>query len=315
MESKCSIGIGLNLFDARAVVLRDDRKVIAQIQKKRNKVDANETIEVLIELFEEVIAEARKDKKNIARVGVALGGIVHDKGIVYWPQKQKSTYVYIALPLQEYLEKKFGFPVILENDANACAFAEHQLNFSRHEDMLYMFSGVGMGIVINGKLYRGKDGAAGELFINLREAHASCLGDLSFLKKWHADLDMVKKAKELIARGEGTSLIKRITSTGELSLADIFEEAKKDKLSRGILKEAATALAAKISFLVNMLNPEVVVIGGGLEEAPDFFLDDCIACVKDFTFSEMRKNLKLTYSALGRNATVLGAAMLALDDL
>jgi glucokinase len=136
------------------------------------------------------------------------------------------------------------------------------------------------------------------------------LGNFSFFRQWPIDLGIVKKAKEIISLGKSSSLIKRITPTGELHINDIFEEAKKkDKVSREVLKEAAFSLGVKIAFLMNLLNPEVVIVGGGFEEAGEFFLDECIDVTKEFSFSEMRKGCKIAFSQLGKSATSLGAAL------
>jgi glucokinase len=316
MNTQYAIGIGLNLFDARAILVSQERKVVVSVAKPRGEISANETLRVLLELFEEIISKSKKYQKDIKGVGVALGGIVDNKkGVVHWPQRHDSSYVYISLPLKEYLEKKFGLPVILENDANACAFSEHCLNFSQYQNVLYMFSGVGCGLIVAGELYRGKDGAAGELFINSTKRASSLLGDFAFLKQWPADLGIMKRAKELVSLGRETSLIRRITSTGELSLGVVFEEAKKkDKVSREALREAALSLGAKISFLINLLNPEVVIIGGGLEEAGEFFLEECSSAIKLFSFNEMRRNLKISFSSLGKEATSLGAALIIFKE-
>ncbi|MDD5195280.1 MAG: ROK family protein, partial [Candidatus Omnitrophica bacterium] len=267
-------------------------------------------------LFQEMVSSAKQYKEQIVGVGLALGGIVDNKkGVVHWPQKHNSSYTYISVPLKSYLEKKFGFPVTLENDANACAWAEYTVNFPKFKNLLYMFSGVGCGIVAEGSLYRGKDGAAGELFINHKKSMACSLGDFSFLAPWPADLDMVKHAKELISRGRDTALIKKITSTGELALEDIFIEAgKKDKVAKEIIKEAAFSLGVKTAFLVNLLNPEAVVIGGGLEGGGELFLQDCAEAAKSFCFSEMRSNLKITLSQLRENATSIGAASIIFGE-
>jgi predicted NBD/HSP70 family sugar kinase len=317
MAKKYSVGIGVNLFDTRAVLLRNDNKIITEIRKKRKNISANETIKVLLGLFEEIIPKARKYRESIEGIGIALGGIVNSKkGVVYWPQRQDSSCVYISLPLKDYLEKKFSLPVIVDNDANACVWAEYVSNFCKYKNIIYMFSGVGCGIIVDGKLYRGKDGGAGELFLNPKKIISSSLGDFSFLGQWPADLNMVKRAKELVSLGKRTSLIKRITSTGELFLEDIFEEAKnKDRVAREVVREAAFSLGVKIAFLVNLFNPDVIIIGGSLEEGGDFFLDECINAVKGFSFSEMRRNLKIVLSQLGKEATSLGAALLAKKEM
>ena len=174
-----------------------------------------------------------------------------------------------------------------------------------------MFSGVGCGIIADGKLYTGKDGGAGELFLNFAKVMSSRLGDFSFLKQWSADLDIVKRAKELISLGRDSSLVKKISPTGELSLKNIFEEAKKrDKVAKEVVKEAAFSLGVKIAFLVNLLNPDVVIIGGGLENAGEFLLEESINSIKRFAFNEMKKNCKISLSGLGADATAHGAAML-----
>ena len=309
--AKYVIGIGLNLSDARAILLRDDGAIIAKVERERKDISANETIEILLGLFENIISKTKKYKDKISGVGIALGGIVNKKkGTVYWPQYQGTSYTYISVPLKDYLEKKFKLPVVIENDANACVLAEYRENFSKYKDILYMFSGVGCGIMFDGHIYRGKDGAAGELFLYPQGKMTSQMGDFSFLGQWPADLGMVRKAKEYVSRGLETALLKKVTSTGQLELKSVFQCAKADdSVAKEVIKGAAHSLGVKISFLINLLNPELVIIGGGLEEAPQLFLDECVSAVKKFSFTEDRRNLNVVFSQLGRKATALGAAL------
>jgi len=306
-----AIGIGLNLLDARAILLRNDGKIVAEVKKDRNIVSANETIKTLLELLEAILAKSKKYSTGIQGIGCALGGIVNSKtGIVYWPQQGS----YIALPLGEQLEKKYGFPVSIINDASACAWAEYASNYAKYKHLLYMFSGVGCGIIADGKLYTGRDGGAGELFLRSQPVMASRLGDFSIFKPWPVDLDMVKRAKELLSLGKETLLVKKISPTGELSLKSIFEAAKKkDRFAREVIREAAFALGVKIAMLINLFNPDGVIIGGGLEAGGDIFLEECVATIKKYAFNEMRKNCKISLSGLGADATSLGAAMLLLE--
>ncbi len=313
MKKNYAIGIGLNLFEARAILLNREGKVVAQVKKTRKKISANETIEIILELFEIILAKTKKHGKGIEGVGLALGGIVNSKkGIVFWPQGNGS---YISIPLKEHLEKRFGFPVFITNDASACAWAEYVINFPKHKNIIYMFSGVGCGIITEGKLYCGKDGGAGELFLNPQLTMSSHLGDFSIFNPWPMDLNIIKRTKEVISLGKSTSLVKKISSTGDLTLKSIFDAAKKrDKVAREIIKEAAFSLGVKISLLINLLNPDTVIIGGGLESAGELFLEDCLSSVKKFTFNEMRKGCRLSLSRLGSDATSLGAAMIVFQD-
>jgi len=310
------IGIGLNLFDARALLLDDKGKIVLRVEKERKFITANETIDVCLSLFEEILKKTKHYRDNIIGAGLALGGIVNRKeGEVYWPQRQDNSYIYISVPFKKYLEEKFKLPIYIENDANASAWAEYKKNYKGYKNLIYMFSGVGCGIIINGTLYRGRQGAAGELFINPHKVMSSRLGDFSFLAQWPQDLGIIKRAKELISLGKNTPLLKRIDSAGNLSLEDIFKEAKnKDNVSCEVLKEAAFSLGVKISFLINLLNPEVVIVGGGFEEAGLFFLEKISQIVKEYTFSFSRKNLKIAFSSLGRDAPCLGVARLIFEE-
>lgn len=315
-EYKYAIGIGLNLIDARAILLREDGKIVFQVDKKRKLVTANETINILLSLFDNILAKSKQFKKDIIGAGLALGGVVDKReGVVYWPQRQDSSCLYITVPFKKFLEEKFNLPIYMENDATASAWAEYILNFKNYKNLIYMFSGVGCGLILNGQLYTGKDGGAGEIFLTSHKFMSSPLGDFGFLSQWPKDLGVVKRAKGLISLGRPTALIKKIDSAGRLTLEDIFESAKgKDKLSREVLKEAAFCLGVKISFLINLLNPEVVVIGGGFEESGEFLLEEILKVTKEFAFSALRKNIKIHFSSLGRVAPPLGAAYLIFEE-
>jgi glucokinase len=312
-KEKYYIGAGLNLFDGRALLVRRDGKIMMEVKNCAGAANVNDTIKILLELIGEIAAKTSKHKEAVAGIGVALGGIVNSpKGVVYWPQKKADSCVYAAMPLGGYLEKKFGFPVTICNDASACAWAEHTCVFPKSKNLIYLFSGLGAGIVADGRLYAGKTGKAGELFITPQKAMSSTLGDFSFLKPWPADLNMVSRAKQMISLGEDSGLLNKITSTGELKTKDIFDELKKkDKVARKVVREAAFALGVKAAFLVNLLNPETLVLGGGLEDAPEAFFEDFCAAVKGFSFSETVSDAKIAVSSLGPRAAAMGAALLA----
>lgn len=316
-NKKYFIGVGINLFDARAILLDENNKIITHIQENRSQEGINEILKLILELCEKIIKKVKRYKNDIAAVGIAAGGIVnHHKGVVYWPIRKSLYYSYVSIPLKDYVEKKFSLPVSLENDANAAVYAEYKINFPKKENIVYMFSGVGCGLILNSEIYRGRDGAAGELFINPQEPMRSLLGDASFLRQWQYDLGITSYIKEEISSGKSSLLLKKISSLGEIKLYDIFSAANRnDKLALVAVRKAAFTLGVKISFLVNLLNPEVVIIGGGLEEAGDIFLNECLKAVNKFSFNEMAKKLLLVRSILGKEAVAIGAALTAKDNL
>ncbi|MBU0548860.1 MAG: ROK family protein, partial [Candidatus Omnitrophica bacterium] len=140
------------------------------------------------------------------------------------------------------------------------------------------------------------------------------LGNPCFLKRWEIDLGIVREVKnKLSGSSHETSKIMELVDNKieDIDLRSIFVAAKEgDKLAREILNVAAERLGIKISYLVNLLNPEAVVIGGGLEEAGEEFLLKVSQVIKDWSFREITEDLKIVYSQLRENAVALGASSL-----
>ena len=210
------------------------------------------------------------------------------------------------------MEREFDLPCLIENDATSACFGEHWLGLAQSsKNIIYMFSGVGCGIMINGEIYRGSRGYAGELSVyNYKEQDAfSCeLGKSCFLKRWEMDLNIVEEAREMYAAQN--------RNIGDLDLKAFFNLVRsKDKVAEEVLDKAAKRLGIKIASLVNLLNPEMVVIGGGLEEAGDDFLKQVNATVKDWAFRESTEGLSIVYSQLRENSVALGAASLVMQKV
>jgi glucokinase len=183
-----------------------------------------------------------------------------------------------------------------------------------------MFSGVGCGIMLNGEIYRGSAGYAGELSIyNFKEQDLfSCsAGNPCFLKRWEIDLGIVDDVKaQLIKDKEKADEFLKITldSIEHLDLKSVFIAARsKNQVAVSALETAAKKLGIKIAYLVNLLNPQVVVIGGGFEEAGDDFMNKIRSTVSEWSFREVTRDLKICYSQLRENAVAMGAASLVLE--
>jgi glucokinase len=180
-----------------------------------------------------------------------------------------------------------------------------------------MFSGVGCGIMINGEIYTGARGFAGEVSIyNYKEEDLfNCaLGNSCFLKRWEIDLGIIADVKSMLAKDEALAeKFFKLTSSSinKLDLKTVFIAAKAgEPISCFALDLAAKRLGIRIAYLVNLLNPELVVIGGGLEEAGEGFLNKVTLTIKDWAFREASEDLKVVYSQLRENAVALGAASL-----
>lgn len=322
-EVAFAIGVGLNLMNMVGLLVDMKGNIVLKTQVERPQPSVKEVVESALNIISEIIRRSKDYTPNIKGIGIGLAGLVNKKdGSILWPERinQNYTYASVNLPLKELVEKEFGLPATVENDATAACFGEQWLVLEpKVKNILYMFSGVGCGIMINGSIYTGTHGCAGEPSIhNYKQNHLfNCsTGNPCFLKRWEIDLGIVGdvKNKLLINSGIGGKIRQLVNGKiEEINLATIFAAAGTgDEVAKASLDMAAKRLGIKIAYLVNLLDPEVVVIGGGFEEAGDEFLNKISNTVKEWAFREMTEDLRIVYSQLRENAVALGAASLVM---
>ncbi len=316
------IGAGLNLMNMVGVLADLKGNIVLKTQFDRPGASAREIVECLLQIIREIIRRSKDYTKDIRGIGVGIAGIIDKKnGSVRWPERisyNYTNYVSVNLPLRELIEKEFGLPAIIENDATAACFGEQWLRLEPSlKNIIYMFSGVGSGIMINGEIYTGCCGCAGELSIYnyKQEEQFSCsLGNPCFLKRWDTDLGIVEDVKSMLAKDNKLAdKFFKLTSSNidNVDLKNVFIANRAgDTVACSALDKAAARLGIKIASLVNLLNPQVVVIGGGLEEAGEGFLNKVSLTVKDWAFREATEGLRIVYSQLRDNAVAMGAASL-----
>jgi predicted NBD/HSP70 family sugar kinase len=326
-QAAYAVGVGLNLMNMVGLLIDLKGNIITKTQVSRPKASVREITESVLEITREILRRSKDYLPHIKGIGVGIAGLVNKKdGSIHWPQKMDHYYTYasVDLPLRELIEKEFNLPTLIENDATAACFGEHWLDLERSlKNVVYMFSGVGCGIMINGEIYTGTSGYAGEVSIyNFKEQDLfNCqTGNTCFLKRWEIDLGIVDDVKTMLAknREEAMKFLRLTSSTGleNLDLKSVFVASRsKDPIALAALENAAQRLGIKIASLVNLLNPQTVVIGGGLEEAGPEFLNKVTATVKDWAFREVTEDLKIIYSQLRENAIALGAASMVIEKI
>ncbi|PIP19656.1 MAG: hypothetical protein COT38_04605 [Candidatus Omnitrophica bacterium CG08_land_8_20_14_0_20_41_16] len=309
------IGVGLNLTNMVGLLVDLKGNIITKTQVTRPRSTVKEISECVLDIVREILRRSKDYMSNIKGIGVGIAGLINKKtGSIHWPEKVDHYYTYASadVPLKNLMEKEFDLPCLIENDATSACFGEHWLDLGQgYKDVIYMFSGVGCGIMINGEVYRGAGGYAGEVAIyNYKEQDDfNCKpGNSCFIKRWETDLGITEDVK--------SSYIKENKKTDNLDLKGIFNLALSgDKIAKTALARAAKRLGIKIAYLVNLLNPEIVVLGGGLEEAGEDFLKQVSSTVKDWAFREAAEDLKIVYSQLRENAVALGAASLVMQKI
>jgi predicted NBD/HSP70 family sugar kinase len=321
-----AIGVGLNLMNMVGLLVDLKGNIITKTQIARPQASVKDVSECLLEIVREILRRSKGYVENIKGIGVGIAGLINKKdGSIHWPQKMDHYYTYasVDLPLKGLIEKEFNLPALIENDATSACFGEHWFSLKEnYKNILYMFSGAGCGMIINGELYRGAEGYAGEVSVyNFKEQDLfSCqAGGPCFIKRWDLDLGIVQDVKTTLLREKQEAAeFFRISSSSidNLDLKSIFHAARlKNPVALGSLEKAAKRLGIKIAYLVNLLNPQVVVIGGGLEESGEEFLNMVRTTVSDWAFRESTINLRIVYSQLRENAVAMGAASLVLEKV
>lgn len=320
------IGVGLNLMSMVGLLVDLKGNIVTKTQIARPKASVKEVTECLLDIIREIFRRSKEYTSKIKGIGVGIAGLINKKdGSIHWPQKMDNYYTYssVDLALRDLIEKEFNLPTLIENDATSACFGEHWLDLEHGvKNIIYMFSGVGAGIMINGEIYTGANGYAGEVSIYNYKGDDlfNCgMGQSCFLKRWEMDLGIVEEVRNALAKdADAAERFFKLTSSAlnNIDLKSVFMAARaKDPVTLQVLENAAKRLGIKIAFLVNLLNPEVIVVGGGLEEAGEDFLNKVNSTVRDWAFREVTKDLKVVYSQLRENAVALGAASLVIQKV
>ncbi len=306
------VGVGLNMLSMVGIVVDLEINVLTEMKRDRIPENSEVVIEKMVELAEELIGQSGIDRSKITGAGVGVPGIIDERGrTIRWPQSLGDKDISVCLSIKETFEKRLNIPTIVENDANAAVLGEKWLGLDREvRHMIYMFSGVGVGVLINGEIYRGASGAAGELGItSFKQTKDEAYRIAEQLGRWNMDLGMVPHVRERLEKGEKSVLRDLVNGdVSKVGFRDIVKAVKeKDPLALKVVEEGGAALGKKVAFLINLLNPEIVVIGGGVEDCGAPLLEAVKTAVKEWSVEEAVSRVSIIPSAFGENAVALGA--------
>ncbi len=225
------------------------------------------------------------------------------------------------IPLRDIVQEKYRVKTFLVNDASAAALGEYHFGAGRGTDnfiLVTLGTGIGGGIIIGGKLYTGASGSGGEIghmTIDANGARCNC-GNIGCWEILASGTAVAREAKKRIGNGEKSSIIETVKGRLEDITAEKVESAARDgdPLSLDVIAKTATYLGVGMVNLVNIFNPEMIVVGGGMAKMGNLLLDPARQLVKERAFPISAQKVRIVTAQLGNEAGIYGAAMFALSQ-
>jgi glucokinase-like ROK family protein len=299
-----SINIGLLDFKKNLVTIKED--IPYALQNNAEAFDA------MIMVIEEFIAELPIAKEKILGIGINLSGRINNtSGYSY------SFFHFHEEPLTQTIEERIGISTFLENDSRAMAYGEFccgDVNNERNVLFVNMDYGIGLGILVDGKVYYGKSGFSGELghipfFNNEIICHCGKKGCLETEASGNA---LIRILKEKIKEGSSTQLSQKFKDIEDIKLHDVIEAAQNDDvLAIELIAQVGEKIGKGMAVLINIFNPELIILGGTLAQTGDYIRLPLKSALNKYSLSLVNNDSQLKMSKLGEKAGVIGGGLMA----
>ncbi len=307
------LGVDVKKYYINIGLLNFKKQLINQKSRIAFKLDNTaESLNQLIQIIQNFIKEVGIKKDKILSLGINLSGrINHTKGYSY------TFFHFQEEPLSEIIEEKIGIKTYLENDSRAMAFGEFcngEVNTEKNVLFVNLDYGIGLGILIDGKVYYGKSGFSGEFghipfFNNEIICHCGKKGCLETEASGNA---LLRKFKEKIKLGSTSSVLKKNKKVEDITLTDLILAAQnEDVLIIELLAELGENLGKGLAVLINVFNPELIIIGGTLSETGEYLKLPIKSSINKYSLSLVNADTELKLSKLGEKAGIIGACLLA----
>jgi len=277
---------------------------------------ANEVIERIARSVRDAVDECDLDFKQLRAVGVGAPGAIDVAAgrVIFAPNLQWQD-----VPLKKILEKELGVPVSIENDGNSAMLGVFEAELQskpRHVIGIFIGTGIGGGIIIDGKLYSGFNGTAGEIghmVIEVGGPKCNC-GNRGCFEALASRTAIFRKIHAAVKAGQKTLLTEMLgPELNDLRSGDLRKAIRKgDSFVEKIIEEAAEYTGIAVANFINIFNPQTIVLGGGVIDAlGDEMMAIIIETAEDYAMSGTSKGIEIVASKTGDDAGIIGAAVLA----
>jgi glucokinase len=278
--------------------------------------DRAETLDIFVESVEEVRAAA----PDVLAVGFGIPALVEwETGVSRW-----STHLPLAdVRFRDVMSERLGLPVVVDNDANAALLAEARFGAARgvsHAVLVALGTGIGSGLLLDGRIYRGSRGLGAEIGHMVVDLHGpdcqgSCPGR-GCLEVMASGSTIGREGRAAAAAAPDSALGRRVAADQEITGGIVTELAHAgDTAAISVLTQIGRRLGYGLVGVVNVFNPELIVIGGGALAAGELLLGPAREVVAERALPPVREMVSIVPAGFGDESGMLGAALLALDSL
>ena len=315
-RSRAVIGIDIRIAQVVGVLTYLDATPLLTIARDYDLASGVDVVQLVADVIRDLIAASPVPASHLIGVGVAAPGIVDaDRGVVV----KSVNWGWEDLPLRDILARQFDLPIYVDEDDNTLALGEAFFGAGRGVPNVICVKigrGIGAGIIINGTLFRGPDNAAGEIghiLVDPDGPQCYC-GNYGCLDRMVAAPYIAERAIKGLKKGAVSSLRERVHGDLErITVAMIAEAANAgDSFACQVMEETGRYLGIAIAMLVNTLNPDLVIIGGGVILAGAPLLETTRQVVRLRTFPAPGRRVRIVPPLLGAEAPAIGAATLVM---
>lgn len=303
----------LALFDNNNNIVLKEENVSFKIDSKANSVDE------LYKQGKQLIERSKIDPDKLMGVGISMPGLVsaeEGKNFTYFISDEEPE------SLQEVLSNKFGKPVYILNDAKSACLAEFRFGLARRKKNVLVISmdwGVGLGIIIDGKMQQGASGFAGEFgHIPLVEDGLLChCGKRGCLETVASGLALSREVKEGLKAGESSILSQLPPEELENIQPEMIIEAanKGDQFAINLLSEIGKNLGKGLAVLIQIFNPELIILEGKFSAAKQFITIPIQQSINTYCMAQLREKTEITLSNLKQNSVLLGSVAAVMENI
>ena len=317
MFEKCLIGVDIGGTTTKIALIKNNGEIIErwEIATDNENEGKNITINIATSI-EQKLEKYKVTKNDVKGMGVGAPGPANlDTGMI---EHTPNLSWHDHYPLKELLEEQTGLPVVINNDANCAALGEMWQGAGDGASDLVcvtLGTGVGGGVITNGKSVQGVRGAAGEIghITSIPEGGALCnCGKSGCLETIASATGIVRLAMERVKKepdGSSDRLALLYKEKGQITAKDVFDLARDgEKIADQVVAEVSFHLGFALANIANTLNPDKMILGGGVSKAGEILLKPLSIYFRKFSFPTIANSTELALAKLGNNAGVIGAA-------